>query len=245
MSVHCLLLDKGQNVVQPAGRLPLAVAQVGVAGPIGAPTVGRQPFGGAFMVQAAQRKLLHVVGALRHSRRFPRRLHRRQQQGDQNADDRNDHQELDKRKAASCGPDHTVPFLLKSATVHGVNGLSVRKETRDRNNDRYFGSRSTPGARRGVKSNGTSPILPCPCEKVNHPKKFQILGEAARQLTLRWGLEGILVPSSVRHGNHAVQQREAAVIGKPAADQPKFLRPSGETTAASLAPTPDFLDYAR
>ena len=56
-------------------------------------------------------------------------------------------------------------------------------------------------------------------------------------------LDGI--PLSVRHGNHAVQQRVAAVIGKPAADQPKFLRPAGKTTAAGLGPTPDFLDYAR
>ena len=52
--MHRLLLDKGQDVVQPAGWLPLAVAQVGIAGPIGAPAVGRQPLGGAFMVQAAQ-----------------------------------------------------------------------------------------------------------------------------------------------------------------------------------------------
>ena len=58
-------------------------------------------------------------------------------------------------------------------------------------------------------------------------------------------MEGVFVPSSVRHGNQAVQQREAAVIGKAAVEQPKFLCPSGETTAAGLAPTPDFLDYAR
>jgi len=36
-----------------------------------------------------------------------------------------------------------------------------------------------------------------------------------------------------------------AVIGMPVAGQPKFLHPSGETTAAGLGPTLDFLDYAR
>jgi len=41
------------------------------------------------------------------------------------------------------------------------------------------------------------------------------------------------------------EQREAAVIGKPVADQPEFLCPAGETTAAGLAPTPDLLDDAR
>ena len=114
----------------------------------------------------------------------------------------------------------------------------------------YPGSRSTPDARRGVKSNGTGPILSFPCGKVKRPpppphKNFQILGEAAPKTNFKWGLKGIFVPSSVRHWNHAVQQREAAVIGKPVAGQPKFLHPSGETTAAGLGPTPDFLDYAR
>ena len=31
-------------------------------------------------------------------------------------------------------------------------------------------SRSTPGARRGVQSNGTTAIIICPCGKVNHPE---------------------------------------------------------------------------
>ncbi len=56
------------------------------------------------------------------------------------------------------------------------------------------------------------------------------LGTAERMQEL-----GALI--SVGHGNHAVQQREAAVVGEPAVSQPKFLHPSGETTAAGLGPT--------
>ncbi len=41
-----------------------------------------------------QANLLQVVAALHSPRRFARRLHRWQQQGDQNADDGNNNQEL-------------------------------------------------------------------------------------------------------------------------------------------------------
>jgi autotransporter-associated beta strand protein len=36
-------------------------------------------------------------------------------------------------------------------------------------------SRSTPGARRGVQSNGTTAIIICPCGKVNHPARISKL----------------------------------------------------------------------
>ncbi len=45
-----------------------------------------------------QRDLLDVVLALQVPRRLPRRLHRRQQQGNQSADDGDDHQKLDERE---------------------------------------------------------------------------------------------------------------------------------------------------
>ena len=47
------------------------------------------------VVEAAQGELLEVVLALRDPRRLAGRLHRRQQQRDQDADDRDDHQKLD------------------------------------------------------------------------------------------------------------------------------------------------------
>jgi hypothetical protein len=47
----------------------------------------------------AQADLLQVVGASAAPRRLARALHGGQQQGDEQANDRDHHQELDKRKA--------------------------------------------------------------------------------------------------------------------------------------------------
>ena len=52
------------------------------------------------VIQARQGELLDVVGALGHPRRLAGRLHRRQQQRNQDADDRNDDQKLDECKTA-------------------------------------------------------------------------------------------------------------------------------------------------
>jgi len=58
------------------------------------------------------------------------------------------------------------------------------------------------------------------------PSRWLRCGTAAKpELTL-----------SVHHGNHAVQQPAAAVVGSPAAGQPRFLLPSGERAAAGHAP---------
>ena len=46
-----------------------------------------------------QADLLEVIGALGPPGRLPRRLDRRQQQGNQDADDGDHHQKLDQRKA--------------------------------------------------------------------------------------------------------------------------------------------------
>jgi hypothetical protein len=59
------------------------------------------------------------------------------------------------------------------------------------------GSHSTPGARRGVKSNGTTAILPRPCAKVNRPRKtFRIPGEAALKINDRGAWEALVVAVS-------------------------------------------------
>jgi hypothetical protein len=48
-----------------------------------------------------QTQLLQIVRALHPSRRFAGRLHGRKQQGNQNADDRDDDQKLDERKGTA------------------------------------------------------------------------------------------------------------------------------------------------
>ena len=83
----------------PAAGLPLVEAAVGIAGPAQPqPPVGRKPCM-LLVIEAAQRELFEVVLALQLPRRLPCRLHRRQQQRNQNADDRNHDQKLHERKA--------------------------------------------------------------------------------------------------------------------------------------------------
>ena len=53
---------------------------------------------GVLVVQATEGKLLEIVGALHLSGRLPRRLHRRQQQRDQDADDRYYYKQLNQGK---------------------------------------------------------------------------------------------------------------------------------------------------
>ena len=71
-----LLLDVGQNVIEPSAGLVLVKASIGFAEPETAPAAGRQEPVGAFVVEAAQRELLQIVAALQPSRRLTRRLHR-------------------------------------------------------------------------------------------------------------------------------------------------------------------------
>ena len=96
--VQRLLLDIGQDVVDPSARLAPVVPAVGVARPGISPAAGGKPPGGLFVLQAAQGELLEVVLALHLPGRLAGRLHRRQQQRNQNADDRNDHQKFHQRK---------------------------------------------------------------------------------------------------------------------------------------------------
>ena len=49
-------------------------------------------------VKHRQRQIVQIVRALGAAGRFPRRLDRRQQQGNQDADDRDDYQQFDERK---------------------------------------------------------------------------------------------------------------------------------------------------
>ena len=72
---------------------------VGVARPAETPAAGGKPFRQAFVVETAQGELFEIVLALHLACRLPRRLHRRQQQRNQDADDRDHHQEFDQRES--------------------------------------------------------------------------------------------------------------------------------------------------
>ena len=87
-----LLLDVRQNSRDP-GVLPHAAGRVG-----NLVVRGREHAERVVMVVQGQAELLEVVGALHPAGRLARRLHRGQQQRDQDADDRDHHQQLDQRK---------------------------------------------------------------------------------------------------------------------------------------------------
>ena len=59
---------------------------------------------GALVIGQPQAELLEVVGALGTPRGLARRLHGREQQGDQHGDDRDHHQKLDQGEASSSHP---------------------------------------------------------------------------------------------------------------------------------------------
>ena len=94
------LLDIRKNAIGPASRLLHPTSQIGISRPTKTPAVGRQIALGCFVLQHPQAKLFEIVLALGPPRRLAR-LNRRQQQRDQNADDRDDHQQLNQGEAAS------------------------------------------------------------------------------------------------------------------------------------------------
>jgi hypothetical protein len=61
-----------------------------------------------------QADLLEIVLALRAATRLPRSLHRRQQERDENANDRDHHQQLHERKPmARCAGFHTSFLMIR------------------------------------------------------------------------------------------------------------------------------------
>ena len=87
--------NDGATLVAMGTRTRTVRPAVGIARPHIHPAAGRQPFVEAFVMEAPEGQLLEVVFALHLPRRLAGRLHRRQQQSNQDADDRNDHQKLD------------------------------------------------------------------------------------------------------------------------------------------------------
>jgi catechol 2,3-dioxygenase-like lactoylglutathione lyase family enzyme len=76
------------------------------------------------VVVQGQTHLLEVVAALGPAGRLPRLLHRRQQQGDQDRDDRDHHQQFDQREPVSRGFSTSTGLR----TDHCWNSFSQRTE---------------------------------------------------------------------------------------------------------------------
>jgi hypothetical protein len=72
-------------------------------------------------------QLLHIVGALHTSGRFPSRLYCRQKQSHQNADNGNDDQQLHQRKTKRLF--HTVPRIeiVKNESKYSMESYDSRK----------------------------------------------------------------------------------------------------------------------
>jgi hypothetical protein len=78
----------------------------------------------------AKSELFEVVAALHPTGGLARRLHRRQQQRNENADDRNDHQQLDQSEGRSPGPRKCTVhafFSSLSWSVFVAERISIRR----------------------------------------------------------------------------------------------------------------------
>jgi hypothetical protein len=113
------------------------------AGPISPNAAGRKLAEGRVIRVQRQAELLDIVRALDPPRCFPCRLHGRQQQRNQDANDRNHHQQLDERETAPNPPGHRRP---RNGRTHRVgskrkrNGncsmmITLRRRGRNKNYD--------------------------------------------------------------------------------------------------------------
>src|ERR1039457_6255537 len=119
--MHGGLIGVGKNVINPSSRLLVAIAAIRVANPRPAPAARRKNSLGLFVSQASGPKLPEVVLTLGVAARLPRRIHGRQQHGDENPDDRDDHQQLYQSKAALLGN-----IMVRSVSEHWTFSLQLR-----------------------------------------------------------------------------------------------------------------------
>ena len=80
---------------------------------------------------------------------------------------------LEDAPALREGLEVEVRLLTEDASAEGEEEIPSLEA--DPSRFYSLGSRSTPGARRGVQSNGTTAIIICPCGKVNHPARISKL----------------------------------------------------------------------
>jgi len=83
--------------------------------------MGRQLVVGGVVIVNTKPNLLEIVTTAHSSSRFASCLHRRQQQSDHDTDDRNDHQQFDKREACPG---------IRSETYHDTNLSKNEKQTK-------------------------------------------------------------------------------------------------------------------
>ena len=112
-----LLLDVRKNIVDPAAGLLPARATVGIANPCPSPAAGRQALVDRVVVVGTQAELFQVINALTAPCRLPRRLHGRQQQCDQYANDGDHDQKFHQRERALHLVTLHVRFLKTNAPV--------------------------------------------------------------------------------------------------------------------------------
>jgi hypothetical protein len=103
-----LLLKLRQNRIDPTAGLIDAEAAIGMGCPLVSVPAGRQGPLGVVESVHGQPQLFEIVAALGAPRRFTCRLDGGKQQGDQNADDGDDNQQLDQRKCALPCPESHI-----------------------------------------------------------------------------------------------------------------------------------------
>ena len=98
LAVEPLLLDLRQQVGGPAPARLVVTGDGGIVPRPHAAPAGGKPPGMIVKVVQGHADLVQVALALHRPAALPRRLHRRQQQADERADDRDHHQQLDQRE---------------------------------------------------------------------------------------------------------------------------------------------------
>ena len=82
---------------------------------------------GLFIIEQSNAQLAQIIKAVRSSSAGPRRLHRGQEQSDQDADNRYDYQQLDKRKSTDLPRDSATRRRAScDPHIQHFNGLTLR-----------------------------------------------------------------------------------------------------------------------
>ena len=116
-------------------------------------------------------------------------------------------------------------------TLHLNPGRAQKK-------DDPISSRSTPGARRGVKLNDTSPILPCPCKKVNISLALPVFVRGVVRRVRPLGDRRSAAALHVADAPASQGNTRPAAISSRAARENKLAR-AGRRTRESAAPSCD------
>jgi hypothetical protein len=125
--VQVLLLQVGQDVVNPAARLRRPKSSIRQTHTLKSPPAVRKKLLLVFMIQHGKSNLLQIVFALRAAARFSGSLDRGQQQSDQNANDRDHHQEFHERKGSLTTFPFNVHRLLRTTEEWRTDNFGFSK----------------------------------------------------------------------------------------------------------------------